>query len=61
MKVDLWTKIVFTVIAISLATLAVRSLQVIPAQATRGEIIRVNLIEIGGRNVFLYDLVKKPY
>jgi len=58
MKIDLWTKIVFTVIAGCLLILAVRSLQVIPAQA-RQEIIAVNLVKVGGNYVFLADLVKK--
>jgi len=58
MKIDLWTKVVFTVIAIALSILAVRSLQVIPAQA-RQEIIRVDLVKIGGNYVYLNDLVKK--
>jgi len=58
MKIDLWTKIVFTVIAVCLAILAVRSLQVIPAQAAREEIIKVDLVKIGGNYVFLNDLIK---
>lgn len=58
MKIDLWTKIVFTVIAVCLIVLAVRSLQVIPAQAAREEIIKVDLVKIGGNYVFLNDLIK---
>jgi len=58
MKIDLWTKVVFTVIAVCLVILAVKSLQVIPAQAAR-EIIAVDLIKIGGNYVFLSDLIKK--
>lgn len=57
MKIDLWTKVVFTVIAIALCILAVRSLQVIPAQATRGGTIRVDVVKIGGNYVFLSDLI----
>lgn len=58
MKIDLFTKIVFTLICIFLGILAVRSLQVIPAQA-RQEIIAVNLVKVGGNYIFLADLVKK--
>jgi len=59
MKIDLWTKVVFTVIAVCLIILAVRSLQVIPAQATQEKIIRVDVVKIGGSYVFLKDLVEK--
>lgn len=63
MKIDLWTKVVFTVIAIALSILAVRSLQVIPVQA-RGTAMenvvwKMDLVKIGGNYVFLNDLVKK--
>ena len=59
MKIDLWTKIVFTVIAGCLIILAARSLQVIPAQATSQEIIAVDLVKIGGNYVFVTDFIKK--
>ena len=60
MKIDLWTKVVFTVIAGCLLILAVRSLQVIPAQAGGVKIYQVDIRKIGGNYVFLYDLIKKP-
>lgn len=61
MKIDLWTKVVFTVIAISLTILAVKSLQVVPIQAAdkymfQGDILKVDLVRIGGDSYSVNDL-----
>ena len=59
--IDNFTKVVLTIIAIALMVLAVKTLQVVPmsAQAAREEVIKVNVVQIGGRPVFLSDILGK--
>lgn len=49
MKPDLYTKIVLTVIAVCLVVLASKELQLVPnAQASSGDIVKVDIVKIDG-------------
>lgn len=57
MKIDLYTKIVFTVIAVCLALLAVRSFQAAPVVGKVQIIHRVDLWKVGGRYISKDELL----
>ena len=58
MKLDLLTRISLVIIAVSLAVLAVKSILPAPARASREQIYKVNLFEIGSQRVWKNDLVQ---
>lgn len=56
MKIDLYSKVVLTVIAACLVLLTIQSLKPKPVKAAREEIINVNISTIGGSSHSAYDL-----
>lgn len=56
MRIDLYTKVVLSVIAVCLLLLAAQTLRPKPAGADREEIIRVDLVKVGG-----YWVTKKEF
>lgn len=60
MQTDIYLKVVLTVIAVCLAVLTVKSFfEITPARARNDEILRCDLVKIGGNYVFKSDFVKE--
>jgi len=59
MKIDVYSKVIFTVIAVCLVLLTIKIFQPMPATAGREEIMKVNLVKIGGNYVFKSDFLKE--
>lgn len=57
MKPDLFTKIILTVIAVCLVVLAWKSLVPEPAVARQEEVIKVDLVRIGGYFVSKFEVM----
>ena len=56
MKLDLYTKVILSIIAVSLLLLTAQSLRPKPVRAGREEIVRVDLVKVGG-----YYVTKKEF
>jgi len=50
MKIDFYTKVILTIIAVALVVIAARLTP--PVEAARNEPIPVNIVQVDGRNVF---------
>ncbi|NVM22880.1 MAG: hypothetical protein HWN68_13995 [Desulfobacterales bacterium] len=54
--IDRTTKVLLAVIAVCLAILAIRSFQAAPATATKEVIVKVDVVRVGGRPVYSWDI-----
>lgn len=57
MKIDLYTKVIFTIIAVCLALLTVKTFQAVPVVAEREEILKVDLVKVGGYHISKGELL----
>lgn len=56
--IDTYTKVILTIIAACLLILSVKAIQPVPAMARNDEVIKVNIVKIGGSYIWKDELVK---
>ena len=57
MRIDLYMKVIFSIIAVCLVLLTVKTFQAVPVAAERERIVKVDLVKVGGYYISKRELL----